>query len=67
MATRINEKVTGQTHRQSRIGLIGTAARIVLGLVLLGSVIRGEWASGLVPASWVLGWLSFPAVRLTWQ
>lgn len=55
------------TGRQRRIGIIGTAARIVLGLVLVGSVVWGEWSSHFVPASWALGLLGFPAALLAWQ
>ncbi|HLZ20639.1 MAG TPA: hypothetical protein VKQ30_00750 [Ktedonobacterales bacterium] len=67
MATRINERATDQTGRLRRIGSIGTAARVVLGLVLLGSVIRGERLAGFEPASWALALLGFPAVLMAWQ
>lgn len=65
MATTINDRAT---DRQRRIGTIGTAARVILGFVLLGSVVRGEWSTtGLVPASWALALLGFPAALLAWQ
>lgn len=55
------------TDRQRRIGNLGTTARVVCGLVFVGSVIRGEWPTGLVPASWALGLVGFPALLLAWQ
>lgn len=64
MAVTPKERPTG---RLRRIGIIGTAARVVLGLVLVGSVIWGEGSSRFVPASWVLGLLGFPAILLVWQ
>ena len=64
MATTTNERAAG---RQREIGIIGTAARVILGLALLGSVVWGEWSAGLVLASWALGLLGFPAILLTWQ
>ena len=69
MATRVNdhERATSQVGRLRRIGSIGTAARVILGLMLVGSVIWGDWSSGLVLASWALGLVGFPAVFLAWQ
>jgi hypothetical protein len=58
---------TQTTDRQRRIGIIGTAARVILGLVFVGSVIWGEWTRGFHPASWALGLVGFPAVLLAWQ
>lgn len=55
------------TNGKRQIGSIGTAARICLGLVFVGSVVRGEWLRGWVPAAWALGLLGFPAVLLAWQ
>jgi hypothetical protein len=50
------------------IGRAGTAARIIVGLALLGSVLWGELRSGgLAPASLTLGLVGFPAVVLTLQ
>ena len=54
-------------QRQRRIGIIGTLARAILGLVLLGSVEWGEWPGGLAPTSWALGLLGFPVLLLGWQ
>jgi hypothetical protein len=45
------------------IGPLGTAARILVGAWMLGSVI----AAGLEPLEWALGLVAFPAVLLAWQ
>lgn len=50
-----------------RIGPLGTAARVVVGVTLLGNVIVGHWSGEFVPAPWVLGLVGFPAVLLAWQ
>ena len=49
------------------IGRVGTAARLLVGLVLLGSVLQGELAGPFRPAAWLLGLVAFPAVLLGWQ
>jgi CDP-diglyceride synthetase len=64
VTTTTNERATG---RQREIGVIGTAARVILGLALVGSVVWGEHSAGLVPASWALGLLGFPAILVAWQ
>ncbi len=46
------------------IGTAGTAARIVVGAVLLGSVVTGEASGGWHPAAWALALLAFPAAAL---
>jgi hypothetical protein len=46
------------------IGIAGTAARAVVGVVLLGSVLAGELTRGWRPAAWVLALLVFPAAAL---
>jgi len=64
----VAEIIANQTpDRQRRIGNLGTAARVACGVVFIGSVIRGEWGSGFVPASWALGLVGFPALLLAWQ
>ena len=63
MATVGVEQRSGQ---QRKIGSIGTAARIVLGLVLLESVVRGHLTSGFRPAAWVLGLVGLPVLLLAW-
>ncbi len=57
----------GQRRAIGAIGVIGTAARIVVGLLLLGSVVQGQYRAGFVPATWALGLAGFPAVLLAWQ
>ncbi|MGH2403723.1 MAG: hypothetical protein ACRDGN_04585 [bacterium] len=51
-----------------RIGIVGTAARTIVGLYLVGDVFAGQVSSaGLVPSSWLLGLVGFPAILLAWQ
>jgi hypothetical protein len=54
----------GQTSRTRAIGTAGTAARVLIGLVLLASVVSGEASRGWHPAAWVLALLVFPAAAL---
>ncbi len=50
------------------IGSLGTAVRIILGLVLFGSVFYGHFIKGpFKPLPWVIGLLIFPAVFTIWQ
>jgi hypothetical protein len=66
----LNREPTGHVpgRRRSRmIGAVGTAARLAVGLALVGSVLQGELAGPFRPAAWLLGLLGFPAVLLTWQ
>jgi hypothetical protein len=53
--------------RQRHIGPVGTAARVVVGLALLGSVVYGHLSGTFRPAPWVLGLVGFPALLLSWQ
>ena len=46
------------------IGVVGTAARIGVGVLLAGSVLYGHAAHGWHPAAWLLGLLVFPALVL---
>jgi hypothetical protein len=53
-------------HRD--IGPIGTAARLVVGLLLVGLIVYGQLSSGhLSPATWALGLIGFPALVLAWH
>src|SRR5438034_9452009 len=54
-------------HRE--IGPIGTAVRLVVGLLLVGSIVYGQLSSSghLTPSTWVLGLLGFPALVLAWH
>src|SRR5438034_5420490 len=56
-----------RSHRD--IGPIGTAARLVVGLLLVGSIVYGQLSSSghLTPSTWVLGLLGFPALVLAWH
>ncbi len=59
--------IDGDPRHRRRIGVLGTAARAVLGLVLVGIVVQGQLFRGFHPGPWVLGLLGFPAVLLAWQ
>ncbi|HEY6839483.1 MAG TPA: hypothetical protein VI389_12120 [Geobacteraceae bacterium] len=64
-----------ETGSRRHIGPIGTAARIVLGLVLLldgflgGNFVvnHGQVRTGFEPVGVLLGLLGFPALLLAWQ
>jgi hypothetical protein len=53
--------------RARGIGVIGTAARLIIGLALVGSVVRGDVASGFRLGPWALGLIGFPALLLAGQ
>ena len=50
------------TGRQRGIGPAGTAARVIVGGLLLGSVAQGHVARGFHLSSWVLGLVGFPVL-----
>lgn len=57
---------TTRLHRD--IGPLGTAARLVVGCLMVGSVVYGQIVKGpFHPLSWVIGLLVFPALSTTWQ
>lgn len=56
---------TARGHR--RIGAVGTAARVLVGLVLVGSVIEGHLSGDFHPWSWILGLVGLPLIVLVWQ
>lgn len=72
-----NPASPGEPASQRRgIGPRGTAARIIVGLVLLGGVIDraagwvgifGSSSAGFRPAAWALGLVGLPAALLVWQ
>src|SRR5579859_3721185 len=64
MAVGVNNGVAG---RGRRIGIIGAAARVILGLTMVGTVVWHEWPAEFVAASWALGLLGLPAIVLAWQ
>jgi hypothetical protein len=47
--------------------MVGTAVRVVLGLVLLESVVRGHLTSGFRPAAWMFGLVGLPVLLLLVQ
>src|SRR5258708_25267728 len=50
------------------VGTIRTLARIILGLILFGSVFYGHIIKGpFRPLPWVIGLLVFPGIFLIWQ
>jgi Na+/proline symporter len=53
--------------RQRKIRPFGTAARIIVGALLLGSVVQGHLTRGFHPSAWVLGLVGFPAVLVGLQ
>jgi hypothetical protein len=57
----------GRPQDGRRIGGIGTAARLLVGLVLVGSVLQGELAGPFRPAAWALGLAGLPATLVCWQ
>jgi hypothetical protein len=62
-----DERATFQASSRRKIGRVGTAARLLVGLVLLGSVLQGELAGPFRPAAWLLGLVGLPAMLLGWQ
>lgn len=57
-----------EERARREIGSVGTAARLLVGLALLASVLQGQLLEGpFRPASWLLGLVGFPAVLLGWQ
>jgi len=61
-----NDQATRPHHD---IGPIGTAARLVVGLLLVGSIVYGQLSSSghLTLITWVLGLLGFPSLVLAWH
>lgn len=49
------------------IGRSGTAARLIMGVALVGDVAYGHWDRGFHLAPWLLGLLGFPAALLAVQ
>lgn len=61
--TSLSVRIQGRGH----IGLIGTAARIIVGGALVGAVLMGTIRSGIDPWGWLLGLGAFPALTIAWQ
>jgi hypothetical protein len=49
------------------IGITGTMARIVFGLVLVGAVVYGHIHGAFRPLQWVVGLIIFPLVFILWH
>ncbi len=51
-----------------QIGIIGTSARLIIGLWLVGNVFYGHVVRGpFRPLPWIIGLVVFPAIFLIWQ
>jgi hypothetical protein len=58
----------GRVARRSRaIGPAGTAARVLLGGYIVGSVVEAEITHGFTPVMWAIGLIAFPGVLLAAQ
>lgn len=60
----------GQADRvkqERAIGAVGTAARLLVGGFMVGSVVQGSIVGNFRVESWVLGLVGLPAVVLGWQ
>jgi len=66
MATRDTQGDALDTAPRRRIGTVGTAARVALGAVLVGSVIWGHLGAFRWPP-WAAGLVVFPAITLGGQ
>jgi hypothetical protein len=67
MATTDLNPQTDSLTRRRFIGPVGTVARVLVGLLLLGSVVEGHLSAGVHLWAWVLGLVGFPLVVLVWQ
>ena len=61
--TNTNPPATGRRQ----IGPVGTTARVIVGMLLVGSVAQGHLARGFHPSAWALGLVGFPAVLVGLQ
>ena len=71
---RLQIAAEGDAHRQTSnsrrdIGPIGTAARLLVGLLLVGLIVYGQLVTSghLTPVAWALGLLGSPALVLAWH
>ena len=62
-------EIPGAPHGGSGrdIGPLGTTARVIVGVSMLGSVLYGHVRGPVRPAPWALGLLGFPALLFAWQ
>ena len=58
-----------ETRPHRDIGPIGTATRLVVGLLLVSLIVYGQLSSSghLAPTTWALGLIGFPALVLAWH
>jgi hypothetical protein len=57
------------SHFRREIGPLGTAARLLAGLLLIGLIVYGQLVATrhFTPAAWALGLLGFPALAFVWH
>jgi hypothetical protein len=67
--TRDHPNTDQATRLRRDIGPLGTALRLLVGLLLVGLIVYGQLATSghLAPVTWVLGLLGFPALVLAWH
>jgi hypothetical protein len=65
--TALNEHEQRAGRSRRSIGPWGTAARVVVGALLVGSVAEGHLSGDFHPWPWILGLVGFPLVVLAWQ
>ena len=57
----------GSGGNRRRIGPLGTSARLVVGLAMVGDVAAGHLSGPFRPLPWVLGLVVLPALVLGWH
>jgi hypothetical protein len=67
IAVAVTQHSDQTTDRRRGIGPVGTAARLLVGALLLGSVVHGHLARGFHASSWALGLVGLPALVLAVQ
>jgi hypothetical protein len=65
--TALNDDTERAGRSGRSIGAWGTAARVVVGAFLVGSVAEGHLSGDFHPWPWILGLVGFPLVVLAWQ
>lgn len=59
--------VAAQRRDRRRIGPRGTAARVIVGSALVGSVVWGHARSRIDVLAWLIGLVVFPSLTVAWQ
>jgi hypothetical protein len=67
IAVAVTQHINPTTNGRRGIGPVGTAARLLMGALLLGSVVHGHLTRGFHPSSWALGLTGLPALVLAVQ